>query len=163
MKRSIIFRQPVPIGESAAPGPEVITLVTESFSRFLDQFAVLDAPQKAGGREPLANVSSDVGLAMLAPAHDRDARSPARAYYYHDSPEEWQPAGTLSLSGLAVLIGQAKTIGELRCLRRAFARLHHPDHREAGERSAATSDMATVNESIDRAIFALRRGCGASR
>jgi len=128
-----------------------------TFARLLD---ALDGQEDVkipdlGG--PLSKVSSDVGLTMLNLAPQKDATSPHKRHYYEEAPEEPQIAPRLSLSDLASLAGKATTAGELRRLRRSFARTCHPDRREAADHCAATSEMAAANELIDRAIISLRR------
>ncbi|MGO8953118.1 MAG: hypothetical protein ACLPWS_22025 [Rhodomicrobium sp.] len=127
-----------------------------TFARLLDELNGREDVKNSGLGGPLSRVSSSVGLTMLDLAPQTDAGSPHKTPYYEEVPDEPQIAPRLSLSDLASSIGKATTAGELRRLRRSYARACHPDRRKAADHSAATSEMAAANELIDRAIASLR-------
>jgi hypothetical protein len=131
----------------------------ETFGQLLAQLGLLE--ETAGKREagPHFRFSAGAGLAVLSLAPQKAGGPAHRAWNYEEVLEERQAAPPISLADLAREIAKATTIQELRRLRRAFARLRHPDQCHAGAGQAATSEMAAANRLIDDAMISLRRRC----
>ncbi len=132
-------------------------MIGASFSQLLEQ---LRTPEEEGDErlsEPGFKVSDGVGLMVLALTPQKKPNSQQVRPRYEEIPEEPQSAQPFSLGDLASEIGKVTSAGELRRLRRQFARLSHPDRCRD---SSAASEMAAANRLIDDALASLCTNCG---
>lgn len=129
----------------------------ETFNNVLGR---LRGSEDAGVSEPggpAFRLSTDVALVMLSIGAVRPAGLSRGSAYYEETLERAPVAQELSLPELKEQAGKAKSIAELRQMRRTFARFRHPDHQSNSDQAAAASEMAAANGLIDEAISRMRR------
>ena len=130
----------------------------KDFSGLLGKLNDLDKESQFDHGRGAVRVSSSVAHVVWSLAAGRAPNFSRPAAYYEDAAAERMPdAQPPSLADLKEEIASAKSVGDLRRLRRRFARVGHPDSRKKTETTSATYQMAAANELIDKAIMAMRR------
>ena len=132
---------------------------TEPFSIVLGKLRGFEHAGVSEPGGPALRLSSDVALVMLSIGAVRSAGLSRKPAYYDEETLGAAPPlmQGLSLAELKERIGKAKSISELRQMRRDFARARHPDHHKQTGEAAAASEMAAANVLIDEAISLMRR------
>lgn len=129
----------------------------ETFNNLLGKLRGSEDAHVSEPGGPAFRLSSDVALVMLSIGAVRTAGLSRGSAYYEETLERAPAAQGLSLPEFKEQAAKAKSIAELRQMRRTFARFRHPDHQTHADATAAASEMAAANGIIDEAISLMRR------